>query len=484
MTHLVNTLRLEISCDSEDIAFALRHQLAPSLQQQVSAALEKAAAKIVLPGEWLQAERIEIDLGNISLDTPDFIISAEIESQLLLQLQQAGNVAAANEQPGNNSINNAELFSYFMETGSLPWWAQALQPDMNGVLLTLSRENRKWLVSYLYEKQQAADFWKRMSFQINKEQKKLVLGLTDEFVKALKGLQEIIDKGKLVFIKNDSNTGNEIAAVDDKEVYRTIDENELVDIVLREAPKVFASFRANSLDTQLLTIARQYRLVSFAAIENSGNKLPAELKITDDKTWSLPENTKKKSLSGQAETDDNTITVAENDTQNEAPEKYFIRHAGIILLAPFLNPFFKTLQLTEGGQWKNPASAHKAVHLLRYLACGDRGVAEYNLVLEKIICGLSPAAPVPIDVQLELGDIAEADTLLKDIIGHWKAIKNTSVTGLRKTFLQRDGIISVKENGWLLQVERKTEDVLLDMMPWGYSVVQFSWVEKTIYTEW
>jgi hypothetical protein len=74
--------------------------------------------------------------------------------------------------------------------------------------------------------------------------------------------------------------------------------------------------------------------------------------------------------------------------------------------------------------------------------------------------------------------------LLQSVLEHWKALRNTSLTGLRETFFKRDGLITRKENDWLLQVERKTLDVLLDSMPWGYSAVSLPWNDYIIYTEW
>jgi hypothetical protein len=58
------------------------------------------------------------------------------------------------------------------------------------------------------------------------------------------------------------------------------------------------------------------------------------------------------------------------------------------------------------------------------------------------------------------------------------------VNGLRENFLKRDGLIRKKENDWHLHVERKTMDVLLDRIPWGYSMVQLPWSTYFISVEW
>ena len=56
--------------------------------------------------------------------------------------------------------------------------------------------------------------------------------------------------------------------------------------------------------------------------------------------------------------------------------------------------------------------------------------------------------------------------------------------GLRDAFLKRDGLLIKKEDGWLLQVERKTLDVLLDKIPWGYSTVSLPWNSYLVFVEW
>jgi hypothetical protein len=124
------------------------------------------------------------------------------------------------------------------------------------------------------------------------------------------------------------------------------------------------------------------------------------------------------------------------------------------------------------------------VHLLKFLATGQKKVPEYALVFEKILCGLPADMPVPLDVILTDEEIAESESLLKAVITHWNVLKNTSTDGLRESFIKRDGLLTRKENGWLLQVERKTLDVLLDSIPWGFSTISLVWTRDLIFVEW
>lgn len=107
-----------------------------------------------------------------------------------------------------------------------------------------------------------------------------------------------------------------------------------------------------------------------------------------------------------------------------------------------------------------------------------------HLFFEKILCGLPTNEPVPLNIHLEQKEIEEAESLLKAVIEHWKALKNTSIDGLREAFFKRDGIITKKEDGWHLQIERKTLDVLLDNIPWGYSTINLMWNRYLLFVEW
>jgi hypothetical protein len=109
---------------------------------------------------------------------------------------------------------------------------------------------------------------------------------------------------------------------------------------------------------------------------------------------------------------------------------------------------------------------------------------EYQLVLEKILCGVPVGETIDTSIILTKEEMAEGELLLQSVIEHWSVLKNTSVNGLRESFLKRDGLLTCKDNGWLLQVERKTLDVLVDNIPWGFSTVLLPWNNYIISTEW
>ncbi len=176
------------------------------------------------------------------------------------------------------------------------------------------------------------------------------------------------------------------------------------------------------------------------------------------------------------------ITVAEEKITNEISEGIFIDNAGLVLLHPFLSRFFDTLGISKGEEIVQP---ERALSLLHYLTTGQTKIPEYELVLPKILCDVPLLTSVQVDYKIAENEISEATALLEAIIKHWEALRDTSPDGLRGTFLLRPGKLGMKEDGdWLLQVESRTFDVLLDYLPWGISMIKLPWMKKMLWVEW
>jgi contractile injection system tape measure protein len=161
-----------------------------------------------------------------------------------------------------------------------------------------------------------------------------------------------------------------------------------------------------------------------------------------------------------------------------------VRNSGLIILHPFLKLFFKGLGLLHDHKFTNEQACQKAVLLLHFLATGLTEADEFELTLQKILCGLPPDKPVPRYLEISEQEIAECDHLLLSVMSHWPPLKNTSIAGLRTSFLQREGQLSLKEAGWFLQIEHKTIDILLDKMPWGFSMIKLPWMPFMLSVEW
>lgn len=176
---------------------------------------------------------------------------------------------------------------------------------------------------------------------------------------------------------------------------------------------------------------------------------------------------------------------AVEDSDQDAPdEQIFIDNAGLVLLTPYLARLFAMLNLHDKGSFRDAQSAERAVHLLQYLVTGATDTPEHQLVLNKQLCGVKPGKPIARGIEFTSQEILQLDGLLTGVVQNWKALGNTTIDGLRESFLQRQGRLERNDDAWHLLVESKAYDMLLDQLPWGYSTIKFPWMERVIYVDW
>jgi hypothetical protein len=163
-----------------------------------------------------------------------------------------------------------------------------------------------------------------------------------------------------------------------------------------------------------------------------------------------------------------------------------VRSAGLVLLHPYLPRLFESVGLLRaaepGFSW---ATLPRAAALLHWLATGREEVLEFELGFIKVLLGRRPEEPLFVDGGLlTAADREEGEALLQAVLGHWRALKNTTPAGLRASFLQRGGLLRGEEKRWRLQVETAAFDLLLDQLPWRLGVVKLPWMTQPIFTEW
>ncbi|MGY4829203.1 contractile injection system tape measure protein [Sphaerotilaceae bacterium SBD11-9] len=161
-----------------------------------------------------------------------------------------------------------------------------------------------------------------------------------------------------------------------------------------------------------------------------------------------------------------------------------VGNAGLALVGPYLPRLWGMLKLTHEGAFVDESAATRAVQLLQFIVTGRTETPEHALVLNKLLCGLPLEAPVAREIELREGEQGAIEGMLQAVIGHWKGLGKTSVSGLRETFLQRPARLSYHDDGWRLQVAQRPFDMLLDQLPWGYATLKFAWMEKVIHVDW
>lgn len=168
----------------------------------------------------------------------------------------------------------------------------------------------------------------------------------------------------------------------------------------------------------------------------------------------------------------------------EHPDKMsglYIEHAGLVLLQPFLPQFFSGLGIVDNNTLLMP---NRALCLLHFLATGVWSAPEYELPVMKILCGLPLEFVAETEEPLRPEEHEESAALLSAVIRHWDALKNSSPDGLREAFLKRPGKLSFSSGEWWLQVESNSFDILLDRLPWGFSMIRLPWMPSMLHVEW
>jgi hypothetical protein len=495
-----------MNCSNEEQALEVRHNFAQTLQPQITSVIERLCTQHVSDKEWLQIDTIEVDMGLMAPEEfgRDFekIFLHKFEKELLAKLS----VIPARQRIDSVKHARLELVTHFLLTGILPWWVDETAIQADDVYNEVFAHSVAQVVHFFLQQKSNTIVWKRAAYQLNEQARCSLVEHIGQLTQAKKLLSELL----AALIKQVNGLHHEWQAAEpglleyQSEIRHILERHTagLTALVIEYAPEIFTagnnqlqvkqigieaiarSFGTHTAALQLLQKAYSY-VVETAQTQqhiadiHHGSNMPG-------KTAGNLIN--EVNMYGSSFNNSSAVPAAYQQPQNEADdiivEKLIAKHAGIILLAPFLTPFFTNLHLLEAGQWINREAQVKAVYLLKYLADGGQQHPEYQLVLEKLLCGIpinQPLEPAPVFSQAETD---EAMSLLQSVITHWKQLKHTSAKGLRESFFLRDGIITKKENNWLLQVERKTVDVLLDSIPWGFSTMSFSWNEYIIFTEW
>ena len=465
MAHVINTLEFEAICPDEVRSFSIRKNFAQTFQLQIAEIIDEVCSANVGAGESLRIDKLELDLGSFSLHSLDTEFKTVFRHKFEDELKKHLSKLLPAQREISRQLSETELFFYFLINGTLPWWTEKSSFNLDEICSDISNNYINTLSNFFYRHRSKINLWQRVLWQLNGESKKLIIDALME----LKAAEELFTTWTDAIIKQIHEIGNKKLQADFKNI---------TDTIIRNARTIFSSYGDTGIlkdifKNHIEEVFKKHKVLARSVNIEFANIVAG---IEDISTLKRPQSDK---------TDDNIHGLLNSDIENPyEDEKLAVKNAGIVLLAPFLKPFFKELNLLKEDVWKNREAAFKGVHLLKFLSNGQTKTPEYSLVLEKILCGVSVDMPVPFDMVLEDKEIQEAESLLKAVIQHWKILKNTSIDGLRETFLKRDGLLTKKEDGWLLQVEQKTLDVLLDKIPWGYSTISLPWNSYLVFVEW
>ncbi|MCR1024517.1 contractile injection system tape measure protein [Cellulophaga baltica] len=453
MKNLINKLTFEVDCPSENEAFGIQHDLTQILQTELEAGIDSICSKHTQEVETVHIDKLELDLGQFNTYTFDRHILdtflTKFEEALLTELAELPDLNTENSQ----SYSPLDTLIYFLETGQKPWWGTNQILDLNASFIRYLREDKGALITFLQHQLNNDSLWQRISLQFNIVSHEKLIARTPNLKLAasliIRYAEEISEVVGINMHPQKKDAVNRLVIAN-----RTILINEVA-----ISKQSLALFRAHI--QQLLENVNPDEMLAIEQIAEALIKGKIEVLEVDSNT---------KRLKDKIRSEDN--------------QKFLSNHGGAVILAQFLKPLFKNLGFFIDGEWIDEERQFKAMHLINYLCTGKESAMEFDLNIEKLLCGLPLNAPLPQNAHLTADEMREADLLLESIIEHWGVLKNTSINGLRKAFLLRECIITDNNTDWQINMERKTADVLLDKLPWGFSVIILPWNDYQIYVEW
>jgi hypothetical protein len=494
--HLLQQHTLDISCTSSDFGKEVQSVVASLLEKEFYPKLELLLNLYSFKNYTWKIDKLEITLPTLSKKNwKEKIVMhslEQIESYLKLHFEDLGQNLSLEYLEQNLSLieDNRSVFSQeviaenllfdFLKKGTLPEnaWIKTLEELTAAIaintpfvqkLIDLFIENSKTLIRFIYAFPD--EFKAKIETQID--------DLQTEFQELLRFA--LISKANY-FSSAELESWIEFMfwqfyffkekRVSKTSIYNTIQtlSSEYWDI------KMISFLNLNSLlnseinryKKNLLTINIDYISFWEIVLEQKSTLNTAEKSMLEEKN--TLENNKKTELETPHSKTENVI---------------YVENAGLILFHPFLKSLFEQLELTKNEIWTSRNNQHKAILLTQFLIWGETKIGENELVLNKILCGFPIENIVNTKLEITPKEIKKCESLLLAVIEHWKIMKDTSIAGLRETFLQRKGKILLTENEKLeLWVKQEGVDVLLAQLPWGIEMIKTPWMEDFLQCYW
>lgn len=422
--------------------------------------IEGVLGRMSLPNEMIRLDQLSLDLGELSeIHLKNFTSESGTHlKQVIEETVKAVQVDSEFKRLSEGQ-NTVEAFLFFLKTGRLPWWFMP-QPllEWESQILTAFAEYPRNLTLVFKDTAVCQRLVGHFSDAFFEE---IIREIFFRFYKKSAELQGII-VGLMVVANLSPSKRKEVNSAVKEILLRFFGQDlpseQLPIYVIRHLPK------------------KQFLVLRKAAIAFANGKSEEEKRFLQLLT--VNGQRKKAPFAESQEVRLNEDAWEESGTT----EEIYVANAGLVLLHPFIEYLFEELKISRNGKLLNP---QRATYLLQWLVNGQFNAPEYELPLNKLLCGMSPKAPVIGKFKLTKREKKEAQQLLEAVVRHWAALKNTSPAGLQANFLCREGKLTQKPDGdWLIQIERKSIDILLADLPWSISIIQLPWMSHWLWVEW
>jgi len=453
----------------EEVGLEVQRQVSDVCRRAVGAHLEGALAPFDADDRYLVIDRLDVDLGDVRLEHLESALTTSLSTAVAATLRERGVTPLPR---GSTATTGLRAFTadeallagvlHFLRHGRLPWWYVSADPrPLDERMLALlspdgavarppgrdasrpSASGGAFIVDLLRMLRSDSRARERLRRQFSTASVVKLLELID--AGAHGRLLEAVRSVRRSALSGEMRDRLEAGLVD-----------VAIDAIAREAPP--------ASDGDLLRRAAMRLAPRLSGDERERLAAGVGFDVPVDLEHPSPAP---------------ALHLAADD--EAATEGLLVDDAGVVLLHPFLPRFFGALGVAVDDALVRPA---RAALLLHHLATGALAAEEHDLVLAKVLCGIPIESPVPREAPVTAEEQAEATALLDSVVRHWEVLRNTTADGLRGNFLARRGRIELREDDWVLRLELRPYDLLLDSLPWGIAHVKLPWMPRLMHVEW
>jgi hypothetical protein len=168
----------------------------------------------------------------------------------------------------------------------------------------------------------------------------------------------------------------------------------------------------------------------------------------------------------------------------ECSSNHNVQNAGLVIVVPFLPRFFDSSGLLVDGRFRDAQAAARGVAILQHIVGIPASMANVELALNKLLCGLSALAHIDPSIFLTNSEEYLAGQLCEEIVSLWHDVSQSTVTALQMNFLQREGILTCLDDSCQLTVQRRSFDGILNTIPWSFTTAVLPWMAQPLSVTW
>ncbi|NOQ74235.1 MAG: hypothetical protein GQ574_19660 [Crocinitomix sp.] len=469
--HKIEKQRLNITYSANQNLSDIQIELAQICSTTLPAVLDKICNQICMDDYTISLDKISLDLGEISMASLEEDLIEKVTNQLQEVLLNAIRIDEVSftetELKRTKTVSIIDIVTCFLSTGNLPVWIKPHSVNLSELFDKVLTNNPETVAHFLQRSGNLNDISKRFIQISSKGQfEKLILILTEKpvIIDFVADLSKVLKSAAELFKLSIPKLKELVLLAAIESGLDALPLKKLLRYILKKS----ASIDHAPIDLKLIESSIITQVKKGIQFKSNLPELITSI-IKDNKSKDIQLDTKKR------RTDTKQSSVVKQCT---------IQNAGLVLLWPGLTFLFAESGLTVEDSFINEAAQERAVLLLQYTLGDQSETIEYDLPLNKLLCGLDITASLGMDFSPTKKEKETVEKLLTSIIAEWKALKGSSSKGLQETYLNRVGTLVKKDNDWLLEIERQTWDVLIDKLPWGIGIVKLPWMENMIHTEW